>query len=257
MFESKADGSQLRNNGGSFDVHLKPPLMIPAAAKNCTVSLITSRIWNNFPNISSVKSNNRFRYSPNNGTTWYSFTLDDGLYTVDDLHAEIVRNVIANGGTKDDIQFDPEFSTGYLNILMPAGFKIDWTNNGGHNTFRKLVGFNSAGNNVITSAGITVPIQGDSVGDFSAVSSVEVHSSFGKASKNGLSSDVLDTFPLTSKPSFLNFYQSLHPIPTDASHLVGIPGGTQHVYFRLTDQNGSELEVPDNWGVTIMLSYDL
>lgn len=235
---------------GSFMVSFAPPFRVPAGAKNCTVSLVSSRIWNSFHNISGFKRNNKFRYY--NGTTWFVGTLDNGLYTVDDLLAELRRIIVANGDAGTNLDFDPEFSTGYLNIILTSGWKIDWTNNNINDTFRKLVGFVSTANNTITSTGL--PIQGDAVGDFSAVSSVEVHSSFGKMTKNGRGGDILDSFPLTAKPSFLNFYQAINPVKSDASHLVGT--SIENAYFRLTDQNENELEVVDDWGVTIMLEYD-
>jgi hypothetical protein len=251
LFESRGSGSTVSSGGGSFSVSFKPPMFIPREARNCTVSLINSRIWNNFPNVSALQGNNKFRYY--DSSTWYEVTFDDGLYTIEDLEAEVQRAVVTNGGTADDITFDPEFSTGFLNIVMTTGWKIDWTNDGGNDTFRTLLGFTTT--DEITSTGVANPIKGDVVGNFSAVSSVEVHSSFGKASINGVLSDVLDSFPLTAKPSFLNFYQALHPIKTDASHLIGTM--INDVYFRLTDQNGNELEVPDNYGLTIVISYDM
>lgn len=251
VFNSQSSNArQLSPYKNHFSVQFNPPISIPVDAKNCTVALVNASIWNNFINIGESYNNHKFRYY--NGTTWFSETFTDGLYTIDDISAEIKRIVVRNGGTGTEIVLDPSFSTGILSVILPANWSIDWTNNGENNTFRFLVGFNDPSQDTITSTGTAISAL--KVANFSAVSNIAVHSSFGSMNTDGKSSDILSSFPLTSKPSILNFFEPLFLLRTDASKLVGTK--IQDAYFRLTDQDDYDLICQDEFTLTVVIEYE-
>ena len=61
------------------------------------VALVGGQITNSVPNISAALNNNTFRYSVDNGTTFYTVTLPDGIYNVTGIQNQLQSALITNG----------------------------------------------------------------------------------------------------------------------------------------------------------------
>ena len=53
------------------------------------IALVNLETWYSFANITS--SNNKFRYSVDDGTTWKTLEIDSGSYEIESLNDEILR----------------------------------------------------------------------------------------------------------------------------------------------------------------------
>ena len=84
-----ADGSQ-------FSVNMNTPLKIPASSISCRMAVLSASIWNTSPNVSPLFNNNLFRYSVN-GTTFYTISIPEGLYSLTDLQNYLSSQWVAQG----------------------------------------------------------------------------------------------------------------------------------------------------------------
>lgn len=94
-------------------------------------ALIRSDLWYSYYNISSIKENNTFNYSPDNGVTTHTITIPDGVYNIIDIQTYMEGEMFTNGDytTETDnsityhIRFMPNFNTLRVDIEIdnPVG----------------------------------------------------------------------------------------------------------------------------------------
>jgi len=71
------------------------PLIQLDKTKKYEMALVNLETYYSFPNIDI--SNNNFRYSPDNGTTWFDIGISEGSYEIADINAYIQRIMKSNG----------------------------------------------------------------------------------------------------------------------------------------------------------------
>lgn len=254
FFDSGSSSSNVHRstNGDSFTVFFKPPIPIPADAKNCYVSLTSARIVNNFDNIKEGV-NDKFHFksfisgvlSPTQ-----TITLDSGMYSVSQLNASINRKVLASTGIADAIKVEVEYSTNIIIFTIKLGWVVEFAVH--TDTFRELLGFTAIDLTSLADNSIFESTEDSTYADSNAI---QVHSKFGKSNINGTKSDVLEVIAMTVAPGFIMNFMALHPNLVDASDLVGTE--ISNAYFTLTNGLGNPLVVPDNWSLTMRLQYDV
>src|SRR6266536_2614552 len=84
----------LTGNSTDFTTNLSPQIRLDPS-KKYEAALLSINLYNTIPNITD--KNNRFEYSPDNGSTWKGFQLNIGAYEVSGINDEIQRQMIANG----------------------------------------------------------------------------------------------------------------------------------------------------------------
>jgi hypothetical protein len=71
------------------------PLIQLDKTKSYEMALVNLETYYSFPNIDST--NNNFRYSPDNGATWFNIDIPEGSYEIEDINNYIQRLMKDNG----------------------------------------------------------------------------------------------------------------------------------------------------------------
>lgn len=181
---------------------------IPLYGRQYEVSLVQLNAWNSIQNIKASYGNNTFSYSHAviTGGVLIPVVIPDGLYTVDQLSAEIAQVLTTNshlgGGGEIGIVFYPNFSTGKVEIQLPAiggvSFVFRFTS-----LFQELFGFTSPTYPVPSN--IIVSTYGNETANMTrGVSSWTVNCSLIQGTNsylNSNTSDVLYSFNILTPPS--------------------------------------------------------
>lgn len=138
------DSSSLINaTSQDFEVVFNPPLFL--GDDKYELGLVRALLWYSFYNISPQYNNTTARYSPDGGTTWKSFTILSGQYTIDQLNSRIQSIMLANGdytpslsGNIFNISISADFSTLSVLITVSNNYQLDLT----ISDLNLLLGFN-------------------------------------------------------------------------------------------------------------------
>lgn len=112
--------------------------------KDYEMALVNLETYYSFPNIDST--NNNFRYSPDNGTTWIEIDIPEGSYEIDDINSYIQRIMKDNGHYNSTansyyVTIEPNYNTlKSILIIDNASYRVDFTPT---NSIRTVLGFNS------------------------------------------------------------------------------------------------------------------
>ena len=77
-----------------FTTRFNPPIQLEKD-KLYEIALINLETYYSFPNVDA--SNNYFRYSPDNGITWFEIYIDEGSYDIIDINDTIQQKMRQNG----------------------------------------------------------------------------------------------------------------------------------------------------------------
>lgn len=92
-------------------------------SKQYEMALVGLETYYSFPNID--KTNNHFRYSPDNGTSWFSILIPEGCYEIQDISAYINR--IMKDNRHIPINIKPNNNTLRCIIAQSRNYFIDFT----------------------------------------------------------------------------------------------------------------------------------
>lgn len=245
------------NAGNSkFDVDFQQELIIPALAKNITVSVPNATIWYTSANISAALGNNKF-YLDVSADAVYTVTLDDGLYDLSSIAHAINVSLVNQGLANNIITFTSDNSTQRVIInFSVAGLRVDFT---GANSCGSVMGFGSA----VTPAAYTTAVTsvyGDSEAAFNSIDYFLIHSSLvtGGIPVNGKSTSVVARVLITASPGSQILYSPNHPIHVYADHLAGSSISRLHTW--VTDQSGINAPTfgtSDRFSVQLVIKYQL
>lgn len=119
------------------------PLIQLDQNKKYVMALLNLETYYSFPNIDS--SNNNFRYSPDNGTTWFNIDIAEGSYEIVDIN-EYIQRVMKENGHYDSaneayfITLEANNNTLKSVLNIARTYKVDFTTK---NSVRTVLGFNS------------------------------------------------------------------------------------------------------------------
>lgn len=119
------------------------PLIQLEQTKKYEMALVSLETYYSFPNIDA--SNNNFRYSPNNGTTWVNIDIPEGSYEISDISEYIQRIMKANSHYDSNtdkyyISLRPNINTLKSVLYIAENYRIDFT---AANSIRTVFGFNA------------------------------------------------------------------------------------------------------------------
>ena len=124
------------------------PAIVLDPHKDYKIGVRSLRLWNENPNISPTLANNTFKYSADGGITWSAdLTINQGIYSVDDLSSAVQTLITNDGGVGSNIRLDPSYNTLKVYITLQNNYRLDLTTN----SFNSLIGWNSQ---IVTASGL-------------------------------------------------------------------------------------------------------
>ena len=107
------------------------------------IALVSYNIPYTWYNISVSQGNNQFRYSPD-AINYYTVTIPDGNYGIDDLNIELQDLIVANGHTADVITFSGDYNSMRADLqITNIAWRVDFRDINSPNNFRNILGFNN------------------------------------------------------------------------------------------------------------------
>lgn len=220
-------------DGSQFSVQLDNPIYIPKAAISCSIDVIGSNIWYVQPNVSDALGNNIFAYIYNGDN--YSFTIQDGLYSLEALNALLSKEFLRNGFDANLIVLTGDDATQRCILTFTAtNLQVDFTS---PNSVRTVLGFN-AGIVPATIQPINYFVFGDVEAKFNNINNFYITSSLcgDGLPINNVSTGIIASIPIPNgSAGRLISYQPNIPVRIDVPELIGRP--ISNFTFQLLDDN--------------------
>lgn len=208
------------------------PLIQLNKSKNYEMALVSLETYYSFPNIDS--SNNKFRYSPDNGATWITIQVPEGSYEITDINAYI-QAIMKDNGHYDSannsyyITLEANNNTLRSVLTIASGYEVDFTI---ASSIRTVLGFNSQ----IYTEGRN---ESESVVNILSVNSIRVTTDIISSSYvNGGTDNVIYSFFPNVSPGF--------KIVKEPSNLIYLPVTLRTISqmeTKLLDQDGNLLNL--------------
>lgn len=119
--------------GSKLETSFSPPLDFHVGCKY-EIALASLETYYSFPNIDA--SNNKFRVLIKDN--WVDIKIPIGSYELIDINRETERQVVENGGKKEDICFMPNMNTLRCILILKKGVQVDMR---GNESIRSVLGF--------------------------------------------------------------------------------------------------------------------
>ena len=241
-------------DGSVFSVALNNPIVIPKQAVYADGGVAQAAIWNTSPNIAAAFGNNNFTFTTTAvpaGT--YSFTIPDGLYSVDGLNAYLSSQFVNLGLPSNLITIGGDFATQRTILtILKMGDSVDFTV---PTSVRTVLGFNSE---VLTAPAANYTFYSESTAAFNRNNSYIVASNLVSVGipVNNQSSGIIASIPISVPPGSQIPYNPQNIIWWDASELIGNP--KLNMTFRLLNQAlASTPTSGDTWSITVIIRYGI
>jgi hypothetical protein len=132
----------LSGNTSEFTIRNEAPIKLDRESRY-EVALVNLETYYSFPNIDAT--NNLFRYSPDDGRTWYDILVPEGSYEIDDISKHIERvmkqqNHYDSSRNKSFITLSANPSTLKSIMEIAPRYKVDFRPS---NSLRSVLGFNN------------------------------------------------------------------------------------------------------------------
>ncbi|MEI7669924.1 MAG: hypothetical protein WCJ33_07570 [Pseudomonadota bacterium] len=258
-------------SNNQFSVNFTPnPLQLPDNAENCKIEIISGQIWNSSPNVITGK-NDVFTIQDASGI--HSINIEQGQYDVDSLYQQIAlqfNNKPSNqamyfSSFETVFKFVPNYSTQKLSIeflyIDNASLnqvRILWN----QSTITELLGYTSSSPtrpSKVSTIDANYSITGESYGKFNAYNSFIIQSDLvdtGISINNNYSQIIgqID-IPPNSVGSLISYRATNPNVFALCNNLRGSTGAKYQCVFRIRDENGDPIIMPDNWFITVMISW--
>ncbi len=217
-------------DGSSFEVVLNEDLQLPIDALYANVKVDSATIWNVVPNI-LTGVNDKF-YLDDNATP-FVVTIDQGLYDLPSLAAEIDRQLVNLGADSGLLTFIGDNSTQRVTIQFnKIGLQIDFAQS---DTMRAILGFDSRFSPVAASTIVGQTDDADSVAAFNNIEFFLIHSDLITRGfvLNNTSTDVVAQVHIDVSPGSQIIFSPFNPVIIQANELIQNP--RRCINVRLTD----------------------
>ena len=258
-----SSGSAKTNNlGNRFSVQLNTPLTIPRDSLYASLEVVSAKVWNVSPNVSSAIGNNHMFFSY--GGQEYDLEFPDGLYGIDEMNMFFNIYFGQNPTLPNDLfELEENGATQKVSVKFNyVGVTIDFTK---PNSCIDVLGFYTLYDGVqdtFTSTEIiTSNVKGESIiapneARFNRIVNYYIVSNLlsDGIPINNKSSGVISEVPITSRVGSLITYVPLNPMRVDCSDLIG--QSKQLVSFGLVDQLGREVSTAgEDFSLGIVIRY--
>ena len=194
-------------------------------------------------NVSAAFGNQVFKYRNPLDTGWSTYTIPEGIYTLESLFSAMQAGMVANHDTTTDangnivydITFYADLSSGRVSITLAAGWQIDFT----ASNLNILMGFNSQIYN--NTLGTAQTFESENVSNISnSINQIYVRFSpiAGNSWTNGSPSDVLYSFTAAWAP-----FQAITITANEVYVPLSTRGTLTNVRLYLTDQLDRRLNI--------------
>jgi hypothetical protein len=116
------------DNKTKFKTRFNPPIELDKK-KKYEIALVNLETYYSFPNIDST--NNRFRYSPDDGKTWFEVSIPEGSYEINNINECLKRELTTNGqfdavNETTHITFSANVSTLRATMSIDNSYTVDF-----------------------------------------------------------------------------------------------------------------------------------
>lgn len=250
--------------GSFFSIRIEDVIKIPSDAKDVSVEVTEASVWYTTPNI-ITGVNDQFDISgpdqANGLIQNYLITLEQGLYSVDNLIVALENSLINagakyidNGVKKPLVEFIPDTATGKLLLKINYDSVIIEFNT--LRTFRDILGWN--GTTLGPYIGQTMPLilRPPNPAKFNQLDYYLINSDIINSGirVNNTYNHTIARVLITTEPGSLIIYQPQNPVKVNANELRG--ASRNSIDFWLTDQNDNRVSTQgEYWSATIIISY--
>lgn len=217
----------LSNTPNSFDafrVDLEQPLRIPKNARNCTLQVLSTSVWNNEPNVISGFNDTLRVTGPDtlDVITVFDIVIPQGSYSVSELNQRIAIE-LSNAGAKTSpdslISLTPDEATQKVEIrAFYAGVIVDFTQ---PNSCWEILGFTPATILTATFAGESFLAPNEAA--FNVINFYLISSSLVSQGLryNNTYRQIINQTNIDVRPNSLIVSQPFNPSKIDVPELVG------------------------------------
>lgn len=263
--------SLVTDNGSTATALIRPTMNIPVDASSIRISLRSSFIWNNFPNISNTLGNKLKIRRIEPLTDYIVIEFPTGQYNLEDLQDAFLRESntlnapwIRDGESKLSFLADDPSQKIYITNTSTSAFEIDFdfneTINSTGPTIWKQLGFRQ-GQVVSIAASHTSGVETHTFAPNTALLNttnviILRCSAISKGIRDaGEFKGILASVPINQPPGHLMVYEP-EERPINEQQLAG--SSIYNVGITLTNEFGDLINTPGNdWFVIINISYDL
>jgi hypothetical protein len=254
-------GSILTNDlGNRFSVQLNTPLTIPRDSLYASLEVVSAKVWNISPNVSSSIGNNHFSFSY--GGQEYDLEFPDGLYGIGEMNMFFEIYFGKNESLPNDLfELEENGATQKVSVKFNyVGVTIDFTK---PNAVIDILGFYTTkiNDNFTSTKIISSAIKGESItapneARFNRIVNYYIVSNMlsDGIPINNKSSGIISEIPINVVVGSLIMFVPLNPMRVDCSDLIG--QGKQLISFGLVDQLGREISTAgETWSLGIVIRY--
>ena len=260
-FFNSAGASKIGSLGNRFEVALNTPLHIPSSCIYATLEVITAKVWNTSPNVSSLIGNNHLYFSYEGIP--HDIEFPDGIWNTEQMNL-FIETYFVYHNLKDLFEIVNNDATQRVSFRMQLGVEVDFSK---PNSCIDILGFyttHDVSSDTFTSElKIKVDVEGHSItapheARFNRVVYDYIRSNLVSDGipVNNVSSGVICEIPIPlgiSVGSLITFIPN-NPLRCDATDLIG--SAKTSVRFTLVDQLGRDVSTSDEeWSLSIMFRY--
>lgn len=241
-------------DGSRFTILLNPNLVFDKSCKNIKVYAQSARYWFTFKNISVTKANNHIFFTDNIAIpSKYDITIQDGLYSLEELNSAINFGVLSLSLPTGTITLSGDSATQKVIFTLKTGYQMYFS----ATTPYLLLGMNL--NQKLPAAALTTTLYSERATNpatFSNLASVLYHCSLiSNSIVNGRNSDVILSVPPKVGVGSLMDHQPYNLLKVNCSNLQNATISSIDVY--ITDQNGNTLDTnSENFEITLVIEYE-
>ena len=196
------------------------------------MALVSLETYYSFPNIDTL--NNNFRYSPDNGMTWWNINFPEGCYEIKDINDYIQRVMKENkhydtANDRYSLKIEPNNNTLKCVLKIHENFRVDFATT---NSIRTVLGFNKK----VYTAGYH---ESENIVNIITVNSLRVTSDIiGSSYSNGAQQNIIYSFFPDVEPGY-----KIIEVPINLVYLPVILNTISQMEVKLVDQDGRLLNL--------------
>jgi len=262
---SVSSGStKIGNLGNRFQVQLNTPLTIPGSSLYASLEVVSAKVWNVSPNISTTIGNNHLFFSYGGNT--HDVKFPDGLYGIEEINIFLNIYFGQDDSLPNDLfELGENQSTQTVSIqINHVGVVIDFTQ---PNSCIDVTGFYTTHNQqtdvftsdiVLTSVIANASFVAEKEARFNRIVNYYITSNLlsDGIPINSKSMGIVSEVPITVKVGSLINYLPTNPLRVDCSDLIG--QSKQLISFALLDQLGREVSTSgEDFSLAIVIRYHI
>ncbi len=257
IFDSsnESNSTVTTSDGSGFNVSLQVPLIIPDSAVYVYLTCDRASVWNNIYNVTTANNKLHVEYDDGFIVVNHILAFEPGLYDLAHLQSALERLLNENSLPGDLFRFSPCTASEKVVIEFDyTGIQIDFTQT---DTFRILLGFNSALVPTLPSTSVHQYQYGDTQASFNNVNYFLIHTDLVSRGIR-INSDYTQTVALiniTEAPgSQINFVAAHENPRIPANELIS--SKRTNIELWLTDDSNQRVDTNGQpWSVSLIIHY--